>query len=57
MACRIASVPGLLLLAIGPLVAEDETLTAPRPRRELREQIGASVNNLGLQNSLDFSWR
>src|SRR6266849_4781932 len=57
MACRIASVAGLLLLAIGPLVAEDEPLTAPRPRRELREQIGASVNNLGLQNSLDLSWR
>jgi len=45
------------MLAIGPLVDEDEPLTAPRPRRELREQIGASVNNLGLQNSLDFSWR
>src|SRR5258708_7206807 len=57
MACRIASVAGLVLLAIGPLVAEDETLIAPTPRRELREQIGASVNNLGLQNSLDLSWR
>ena len=51
-----AATLGLLLLAIGPLGAEDETLIGPR-RRELREQIGASVNNLGLQNSLDLSWR
>lgn len=56
-ALRVAASFGLLLLAISPLGAEDETPTVPRPRRELREQIGASVNNLGLQNSLDVSWR
>jgi hypothetical protein len=26
------------------------------PRREVRGQLGASINNLGLQNSLDMSW-
>jgi len=26
------------------------------PRREVREQIGASVNNLGLQNTVEIAW-
>jgi hypothetical protein len=46
-----------LLLSLAPLVVgDDATEASGGPRRELREQLGASVNNLGLQNSLDFSW-
>jgi hypothetical protein len=40
--------PALLLLAITPVAAEDETPAALGPGRELKETLAASVNNLGL---------
>ncbi len=51
-------VSAVLALLVAPVLASgDAPLAGEAPHRELREQIGASVNNLGLQNSLDLSWR
>jgi hypothetical protein len=40
----------VLLAAIPPLLGEE------RPRREVQDTLGISVNNLGLQNGLSVSW-
>jgi hypothetical protein len=40
------------------LAAGDDAPGGPEAaRRELHEEVGVSLNNLGLQNSLDLSWR
>jgi hypothetical protein len=48
------AVLGSPLLVGNALAAEDET---PSRRSELNETLAASVNNLGLQNVLELSWR
>src|SRR4051812_15887089 len=37
--------------------AEAQAAVQPTAVKEVRAQLGASINNAGLQQSLDFSWR
>ncbi|MEO5898307.1 MAG: hypothetical protein ABIS06_21680 [Vicinamibacterales bacterium] len=52
---RIALVSALVV----PGVAWGQTVATPSasaPTREVRGQLGASINNLGLQNTIDVGW-
>ena len=49
----------VLAALVVPGVAAGQTPQAPPtsgPTREVRGQLGASINNLGLQNTVDVSW-
>jgi hypothetical protein len=51
------TVMGASLVVGNVLAIEDEAPAEPGRRRELSETLAASVNNLGLQNVLELSWR
>ncbi len=46
----------LMVVSLPFAAAADGVPAASRRHREISEQLAASVNNLGLQNSLDLSW-
>ncbi|OFW04875.1 MAG: hypothetical protein A3H96_10730 [Acidobacteria bacterium RIFCSPLOWO2_02_FULL_67_36] len=54
-----ALVLGILVADVSsaPVAAQSPDSVGPAaPRREVREQLGASVNNMGLQNSVEIGW-
>lgn len=57
LAIAAFAVLGSPLVAITPLAAEDGQPAEAGRRRELSETLSLSVNNLGLQNVLELSWR
>lgn len=61
MAKAIRTAVGVLVvggsLTAGPAQAQTATPAGPAAVHELRSQLGASINNAGLQQSLDWSWR
>jgi hypothetical protein len=51
------AVLGASLVVGNALAIEDDAVAEPGRRRELSETLAVSVNNLGLQNVLELSWR